>query len=329
MKNYWFVNLGQYKEQKDGRYLWAPLKNKNGKSNSYWESLLDVKIGDIIFCNNGGIIKAIGVATSEAYPAKIPDGLKKSWTDDGRKINVEFYELKENSIKYTDYKEYILKNMKSNEGPFDITGKAKSGYLFPLEEVIGKFFISKIKSIKLQDKIELGSSEIKDNIELELEESEQNKLINSGSVDKYTEKELQAIEDASYNYEEKIEKTPRTKREKTDPKLKMTRLSKAEFLCEIDNNHKTFLNSTNEHQYLECHHIIPMNAQKNYVNKRLDSLFNLIALCPVCHAKVHYASISQRKEIFEAMCNIRKEEMEKNGFGSDELEAIFDKYYSK
>ena len=61
--SFWFVNLGKYyREQRNGGYLWAPLKNKSGNREPYWETLRNVNPGDVILCNNNGRIVTIGVA---------------------------------------------------------------------------------------------------------------------------------------------------------------------------------------------------------------------------------------------------------------------------
>jgi len=62
----------------------------------------------------------------------------------------------------------------------------------------------------------------------------------------------------------------------------------------------------------ECHHIIPLNAQKDFIHTKLDSLFNIIAVCPLCHRKVHYAVKEEKEKIFIQMYNKRKND--KTGF---------------
>ena len=117
-------------------------------------------------------------------------------------------------------------------------------------------------------------------------------------------------------------------RDKTDVKHKATRMEHAGFKCEIDHNHKTFTNSFGR-QYLECHHIIPLNAQKDFPNVKLDSMFNIISICPNCHRQVHHAVASEREEIFSKMYELRKDEMLEHGFDLAKINEIFNEYYLK
>ena len=71
---FWFVNLGKYyNEQREGRFLWAPLYNEKGSVLSHWDSLKDVNRGDVILCNNNGRIFSVGIAKDHAYLSNIPD----------------------------------------------------------------------------------------------------------------------------------------------------------------------------------------------------------------------------------------------------------------
>ena len=88
---FWFVNLGKYyEEQRDGRFLWAPLYNNRGGTNSHWDALKDVNRGDVILCNNNGHIFSVGVARDHAYLCNIPDEFEQTWRPEGRRIDLRF-----------------------------------------------------------------------------------------------------------------------------------------------------------------------------------------------------------------------------------------------
>ena len=75
---FWFVNLGKYYDaQREGRFLWAPIYNKNGGVFKHWDYLKDVNKGDVILCNNNGRIFSVGVAKSNAYLCEIPDAFEQ------------------------------------------------------------------------------------------------------------------------------------------------------------------------------------------------------------------------------------------------------------
>lgn len=77
------------------------------------------------------------------------------------------------------------------------------------------------------------------------------------------------------------------KRYKRDAELPAKVKDKYNHTCFIGNNHKTFL--CNDVNYVEAHHIIPMFQQKNFKEYNLDTIDNMICLCPNCHKEVHLA----------------------------------------
>lgn len=326
--NYWFVNLGTYyKEQREGRYLWAPLRDRTGKILNHWDSLKDVNRGDIIICNNGGIV-SVAVAKDHAYLSDIPDEFEHTWQKEGRRIDLRFIDL-EKPLNYIKYKDYILKNIDPDKNPFDIKGHAKLGYLYPLDEKIAIFLLDKMNNDEINNLLDINSTELKEEIEEYQEEQEQFEKINNGSVQEYTNEELDKIEknNKNYKYVEKTKSKEKVLKENADSRLKETRMKAANYLCEINPNHKTFTNSSGKHQYLESHHIVPMKAQKYFTDIKLDSFFNLISLCPVCHRQVHHANLEEKRDIFYRMYEIRKKEMLEHGFDKETIDAVFNRFY--
>lgn len=64
-------------------------------------------------------------------------------------------------------------------------------------------------------------------------------------------------------------------------------LEAADFKCEINGSHETFVAKSTGHQYMEGHHVIPIHKQI-YFNNSLDVYANVICLCPICHRMLHY-----------------------------------------
>lgn len=325
---YWFVNLGKYyKDQREGNFLWAPLLNQSGNKVQHWENMKLVNKGDIIFCNNNGRIMSVARTTSFGRLSKIPNEFEKSWKPEGRRIDLDFVDLAK-PFKFSDYKEEYLDIIDKDQNPFDINGNAKQAYLLPFDEKIAKHFISKINDNNLNAMINSLGNQFQEEIEELQEEHEQFEKINNGFISGYSDAELEKIELNDYLYEPTYKSDKeKVRREKTDPQLKATRLEKAGYLCEVNHNHITFSNAEGKHQYMECHHIIPMNAQKDFKDMKLDSMFNLISLCPICHSQIHYANNKEKGEIFSKMYEIRKEEMLKYGFDLAKINEVFNKYY--
>ncbi|WP_252231127.1 HNH endonuclease [Clostridium sp. ZBS15] len=61
----------------------------------------------------------------------------------------------------------------------------------------------------------------------------------------------------------------------------------AEYMCEVDKNHKTFIRRKNGTNYTETHHLIPISRQNEFENS-LDVEENVISLCSNCHNLLHY-----------------------------------------
>ncbi len=71
-----------------------------------------------------------------------------------------------------------------------------------------------------------------------------------------------------------------------DKNISIKALFKADFLCEIDKNHPSFIRK-NGQNYTEPHHLIPMKYQKNFKTS-LDIPENIVSLCSNCHNQIHY-----------------------------------------
>jgi len=91
-----------------------------------------------------------------------------------------------------------------------------------------------------------------------------------------------------------------------DPRLAINRLFKAEFKCEINPSHKTFLAQKTNLPFFEAHHFIPMRYQ-NLFTTPLDNLDNIICLCPNCHRAMHHAIIQYKYELVKQLYNKRPE----------------------
>ena len=322
---YWFVNQGtSYEQERKENFLYAPKDNIKHHSN-----VKDIKAGDIIFCNKKGYILSIAKALSDGYESPIPDSIKGLWAASGFKVDVKHIDLK-NKFRFNDYKDIYMSTSVPELNPFDVNGNAKMGYLFPLEKEIANLFTDKINENKIYGFINEDSKSVFDEMQELQEEEEQFEEISSGYIKSYTKEELEIKDKEEYRYVPKIDNgKERVLREKTDAKLKATRMELAGHNCEINPNHRTFTNSSGKYQYLECHHIIPLNAQKDFPDIKLDSMFNIIALCPICHMQVHHATPEEKGEIFSKMYNLRKDEMLEHGFDLAKINEIFNKYYLK
>lgn len=89
-----------------------------------------------------------------------------------------------------------------------------------------------------------------------------------------------------------------------DPRLAWKRFETAHFECEFDRSCRLFRSKSTGANFLECHHIIPIQFQQNFAPS-LDFLENLIALCPFCHRAIHHAEVNLTREIIERILGTR------------------------
>lgn len=80
-------------------------------------------------------------------------------------------------------------------------------------------------------------------------------------------------------------------------------LKKANFKCEFDNNHNTFLTNKGV-PYMEGHHLIPCTSANSEVywskcGRNIDCVENIICLCPTCHRRIHFGSNEEKEVIIK------------------------------
>jgi putative restriction endonuclease len=95
---YWWVNQNQtYRHEVPGHYLWSPKRNANGARNPFYDFMREVAPGDVVFSFADTLIKAIGIAQSNAYEAPKPLEFGQAgayWNKIGWRVDVRFAELR-------------------------------------------------------------------------------------------------------------------------------------------------------------------------------------------------------------------------------------------
>ena len=72
-------------------------------------------------------------------------------------------------------------------------------------------------------------------------------------------------------------------------------IKQAEFKCEIDDTHETFVSEASRKNYMEAHHLIPLRMQHDFENS-LDVVGNIVSICPNCHRLIHYGRDKDKKK---------------------------------
>jgi hypothetical protein len=95
---YWWVNQNQtYRHEVPGNYLWSPKRNANGRRNPFYDFMREVAPGDVVFSFADTLIKAIGMAASNAYESPKPLEFGSTgayWENIGWRVDVRFTQLR-------------------------------------------------------------------------------------------------------------------------------------------------------------------------------------------------------------------------------------------
>ncbi|MFD3259576.1 McrB family protein [Paenibacillus lentus] len=130
MPNIWWVNQGSNlnKEHEEG-ILRAPLVGKGGRSLYHWDTMDEVKKGDIILHYANGSLRYISKVTEDSINTKMPSSMSNSMLNEqGRLIRTEYFPIEPN-IPLISFSKEIL-NLNIYQGPIHSGGGVKQGYLF-------------------------------------------------------------------------------------------------------------------------------------------------------------------------------------------------------
>jgi MoxR-like ATPase len=125
----WWVNQGtSYAKGRDGGFLWAPLLDKTGRPQHHWETMDEVREGDVVLHYSNGSLRAVSHVSAAARPAQNPLG-GEAWREDGRLVETQYQELNEPVAVAA-----IDEGARIRQGaPFTVSGSVQQGYLFRLQ----------------------------------------------------------------------------------------------------------------------------------------------------------------------------------------------------
>lgn len=138
MKSYIVLQQSKYLIQKEKGILNCPQKDQWGNIPHYYSRMTNIKKGDCIFHYQNGHFVAIGIAQDSVFD--IYNSSDKTLTF---QIPVSYYELK-NSLHVRTYWKDIIHLLPSEYSPFQINGHDNEGYLYPCNEGLSSYLLSKI-----------------------------------------------------------------------------------------------------------------------------------------------------------------------------------------
>lgn len=90
---FWVFQNKTYYEEKRGGFLWSPKYTINGRRHPGYESMKEVKPGDVIIHGYKTNIVAISLAKSHCFSSNRPSIAFSEWAEDGWKIECEYFEF--------------------------------------------------------------------------------------------------------------------------------------------------------------------------------------------------------------------------------------------
>lgn len=103
-------------------------------------------------------------------------------------------------------------------------------------------------------------------------------------------------------------------------------LKNADYKCEINPTHETFVSSAKDLPYVEAHHLVPIGRQGSY-GVSLDVISNIVALCPLCHKLLHHGKMESKIDFLRQLLSKRNGLLTKKEILLDEAKLL--SYYNK
>lgn len=298
MENYYMKKEYDLKEEIANGVEWIiPCNPKHydvdGAFNKFnkieWKQKVNIESGDIVYIYVGNPFKEI----KYKCVAKEVNLTSESRIDDS--------EFKLDGSNYTNYGRYMELSLltKYQEQQYPLSKLKEHG----LKSVQGPSRVNE----ELSNYINLVETSL-NKVNLEKNNIEDENLVN--------ELKHIRVEDYSDNYEYKG-KPKEKQKEKIidgvkiyirDKKVAINALVHANYLCEIDKTHPTFIRRNKEVGYTEPHHLIPM-AYSDLFKFSLDVEENIVSLCSNCHNHLHYGrgfEVLLRKLYDERVKNLEK-----------------------
>jgi 5-methylcytosine-specific restriction protein B len=125
----WWVNQGAtYAKERDGGFLWAPMLNKSGRPLHHWDTMDEVREGDVVLHYSNGSLRAASHVIAAAKPAPNPLG-GQTWDEAGRLVETRYQELNEPVALGA-----IDEGARVRQGsPFTVSGSVQQVYLVRLQ----------------------------------------------------------------------------------------------------------------------------------------------------------------------------------------------------
>jgi putative restriction endonuclease len=143
---YWWVSQNKtYAEERAGGYLWAPVRDKAGRTPRHWATMTEIRPGDVIFSYVGQQIRAVSVAINAAEEIAQPAELATTnlWEREGRLVRASYTDLP-HRLSIPRIVRELLPLLPAMYGPLNRSGTGNQGYLFAVPARAGELLLERI-----------------------------------------------------------------------------------------------------------------------------------------------------------------------------------------
>ena len=141
---YWWVNQNQtYAFEVPGGFLWSPKTRADGARNYFYQTMEEVRPGDLVFSYYDTQIQAIGIVQRQAVTAPKPNfrSAGSNWSDIGWYVEVEFAKLS-NPVKPKNHMDEIRPLLGDKYAPLQSNGNGLQGiYLTEISSMFGELLV--------------------------------------------------------------------------------------------------------------------------------------------------------------------------------------------
>lgn len=147
IRRFWWVNQNKtHREELAGGFMWSPKQNVNGAKNQFYDNMLEVQPGDVVFSYYGTRVQGVGVVLTRAEEAPKPEfgpaAQGNNWSQDGWLVEVEYRALKE-PFRSKDHIDQIRTHLPSKYSPLqkDSGDGLQSVYLAEISEGLAHLLV--------------------------------------------------------------------------------------------------------------------------------------------------------------------------------------------
>jgi hypothetical protein len=131
--NYWWVNHKQtFRQEFEGKYVWCPKLRKDGQVHHFYETVREVKPGDLVFSYANAAIQGFGFAKTHCYSCPQPDEFGRvgeAWDRRGWRVDVDFHRFT-SPFRTANHSHEIATLLPSRYSPIRANGHGNQGAYF-------------------------------------------------------------------------------------------------------------------------------------------------------------------------------------------------------